>query len=101
MHLAQNFLTVIEPILLSEAETRKPPLKMQRAVLAEAYSWVGEELLRIGDGPGARKAFGRSLVQVPAQGRVARLLLASCLPAQLREPARKAFRAIRGLGGKR
>lgn len=101
MHLAQNFLTVIEPILLSETENRKPPLKMQRAVLAEAYAWVGEELLRIGDGAGARQAFGRSLLQVPAQGRVARLLLASCLPAQLREPARKAFRAVRGLGGKR
>jgi glycosyltransferase involved in cell wall biosynthesis len=101
IQVAQNFLTVIEPILLDEAETRKPPLKMRRAVLAEAYAWVGEERFKLGDGPGARRAFAQSLRQVPAQGRVAQLLLASCLPAQVREPVRKALRAVRGLRGKR
>lgn len=100
MHLAQNFLTVIEPILLSPTEARKPPPKMQRAVLAEAYAWVGEELFQRGDSPAARRAFARSLRQRPIQGRTAQLLLASCLPSAWREPARRAFRAVRGLARK-
>ena len=101
IYMAQNFLRVIEPILLNEGDTVKLSPAMKTAVLAEAYAWVGEELLDHGDGQGARRQLTRSLLRQPLQARTTRLLLASCLPQMWRGPAARLYRSFRGLGAKR
>jgi glycosyltransferase involved in cell wall biosynthesis len=84
IHMAENFLRVIEPILRDPAETNKPPPRMRMAVLAEAHAWVGEELLKRGDGAGARRELARSLMCQPWQPRTSRLLAGACLPGRFR-----------------
>jgi GT2 family glycosyltransferase len=101
IHMAQNFLNVIEPILLDANAGQQPPPKMKRAVLAEAHAWVGEQHLRRNNGREARRAFARSLRWRPLQARSARLLLAACLPSAWMDPARQILRAARRLGGRR
>jgi glycosyltransferase involved in cell wall biosynthesis len=101
IHMAQNFLKVIEPVLLDESEGRKPPRKMKRAVLAEAHAWIGEQQLQRNNGQEARRSFSRSLRYRPLQARSASLLLASCLPSPWMDPARRILRAVRGLGGRK
>jgi glycosyltransferase involved in cell wall biosynthesis len=93
VHLAGNFLKVIEPILTTERDKLALPLAMQDAVLAEARAWLGEELLENGDAAGARHQLYRSLRVNPRQARTARLLLAACMPAGLRASSRRLFRA--------
>jgi glycosyltransferase involved in cell wall biosynthesis len=100
IHMAQNFLRVIEPIILKEGAQTKLPQAMQNAVLAEAYAWVGEELLKHGDGPGARRELTRSLLRQPWQARTTRLLVASCLPPGWRGPATRMYRSVLGLSVK-
>ena len=97
IHMAQNFLRVIEPILLNEGDRINLSPLMKTAVLAEAYAWVGEELLNHGDGQGARRQLSRSLLRQPWQARTTRLLLASCLPPAWRGPATWLYRSFRGL----
>jgi glycosyltransferase involved in cell wall biosynthesis len=95
IHLARNFLRVIEPILTTERDRLALPLAMQDAVLAEARAWLGEEMLLNGDVTGARRELFQSLRIDPRQPRTARLLLAACMPATLRESSRKIFRAAK------
>jgi glycosyltransferase involved in cell wall biosynthesis len=96
IHLAQNFLRVIEPILKAERNTLRLPRKMQDAVLAEAHAWVGEVRLDMGDAAIARRELFLSLARQPMQLRTARLLLAACLPLAVRERARELYRKARG-----
>jgi glycosyltransferase involved in cell wall biosynthesis len=95
IHLARNFLRVIEPILTAERNTLALPLAMQDAVMAEARAWLGEEMLTNGDMAGARRELFRSLRIDPRQPRTARLLLAACMPDPLREPSRRLFRVAK------
>jgi glycosyltransferase involved in cell wall biosynthesis len=96
IHLAKNFLRVIEPILMAERTTLRLPREMQDAVLAEAHAWVGEVSLDMGDAAVARREFLASLRCQPLQPRTARLLFAACLPPPLRETARTLYRKARG-----
>lgn len=96
IHLAQNFLRVIEPILKAERDSTRLPRKMQDAVLAEAHAWVGEVRLEMGDTDIARRELFQSLACQPLQPRTARLLVAACMPRALREPARMLYRKTRG-----
>jgi GT2 family glycosyltransferase len=100
IHMALNFLRVVEPILLDPTETRKPPRRMLEAVLAEAHAWVGAELLKRDDCPSARRELAQSLIWQPRQARTLRLLVGACLPPSLRAPAVQLFRAARRLFGK-
>jgi hypothetical protein len=93
VHLARNFLTVIEPILTTERDRLDLPLAMQDEVLAEARAWLGEELLLNGDAAGARRELYRSLRLKPGQPRMVQLLLAACLPARVRASSGRLFRA--------
>ncbi|HXJ20302.1 MAG TPA: glycosyltransferase family 2 protein [Polyangia bacterium] len=95
VHFARHFLAVIEPILTAERDKLALPLAMQDAVLAEARAWLGEELLANGDAAAARRELYRSLRVDPRQPRTARLLLAACMPAGLRESSRRLFRAAK------
>lgn len=93
IHLADNFLRVIEPILKSEGNRIRLPRRMQIAVLAEAYASVGEARLDMGEPVVARREFVRSLMVQPLQARTARLLFAACLPHRLRQVVRRIYRA--------
>ena len=96
IHMAVNFLRVIEPILKSERDSLALPRRMQDAVLAEAYAWVGEMRLDLGDTAAARRELLRSLARHPWQPRVGRLLVAACLPTRMRSVVRGAFQTISG-----
>jgi len=98
IHLAQNFLRVIEPILKAERNSLRLPLRMQNAVLAEAHAWVGQVRLDMGDAAIARRELLQSLACQPLQARTARLLVAACLPPQLRQTVRRLYRRARGRG---
>jgi GT2 family glycosyltransferase len=95
IHMAVNFLNVIEPILTAERDKLALPRHMQDIVLAEAYEWVGELRLELNERPAARHALYRALRTRP-QARTARLLLGAYLPSPVLTAARRAFRALRG-----
>jgi len=101
IHMARNFLRVIEPILVEERGRIDLPLHMQNAALAEAHAWVGEMLLDRGETDEARRALGRSLARRPWQARTARLMLAAYLPPAMRESAKQAYRVVRDAAGAR
>lgn len=96
IHMAVNFLRVIEPILLAERDRLDLPRAMQDAVLAEAYAWVGEMRLDLGEVAAARRELLRSLARLPWQPRVGRLLFAACLPTPVRNAVRSAYRKLSG-----
>ena len=97
IHIAENFLKVIEPIITSEGDQIKLPRRMREAALAAAHAWVGEVRLDMGDTAVARRELFRSLSHRPWQPRTARLLVGACLPTQLRAVARRLYRATRGV----
>ena len=97
LHMATNFLRVIEPILAAEGERIALPKAMQAEVLGGAHAWVGETLLDEGDSAGARRHLARSLRIHPRQWRTARLFLGACLPTPLRRIVRRLYRAARGV----
>jgi GT2 family glycosyltransferase len=97
IHLARNFLRVIEPILKAERDRLDLPLAMQDAVLADARAWLGSELLEQGDAASARRELFRSLRVNPRQFDTARLLIAACLPSNLRASSRRLYRAAKRL----
>ena len=101
IHMAVNFLRVIEPILLAERDRLDLPLRMQDAVLAEAYAWVGEMRLDLGETAAARRELLRSLSRLPWQPRVGRLLFAACLPTPVRTAVRGAYRKVVGRARRR
>ncbi len=96
IHLAVNFLRVVEPILTSSSRPTRLPEPMRAEVLAEAYAWVGECRLDAGDTSAARRDLLRSLMTRPRQARTARLLFAACLPRSVGRLVRQAYRAVRG-----
>jgi GT2 family glycosyltransferase len=95
IHLALNFLRVVEPVLTSNNQPRRIPPHMRKTVLADAYAWVGECRLSAGEAGEARAAFLRSLRFQPYQPRTARLLFAACLPRGLRDAAHRLYKAAR------
>jgi glycosyltransferase involved in cell wall biosynthesis len=97
LHTAQNFLKVIEPIIIAERDRIPLPEHMKNAVLAEAYAWVGERMLDAGDGAGARRHLLRSLTIDPKQARTARLFAGAMLPAPVRRRVRNLYRLARGI----
>lgn len=97
LHMATNFLRVIEPILAAEGGRITLSKAMQAEVLGGAHAWVGEMLLEKGDSVGARRHLARSLRIQPRQRRTALLLLGACMPAPLRLRARRLYRLARGV----
>jgi len=97
IHTATNFLKVIEPIILSSNRPSRLPDHMRKAVLAEAYAWVGEAHLDAGEPSAARRNLLRSLRMQLNQPRTMRLLVGACLPAPIQARVRRAYQRMRGI----
>ncbi len=81
--IARHTLRTVLGALERGRERISPPLSQSRIVtrLARLHAWVGEEELRAGNRPDARRHLWASLRHRLRQPRVAALLLLACLPA--------------------
>jgi glycosyltransferase involved in cell wall biosynthesis len=95
IHLANNFLRVIEPILKSTDGGVGLPRHMQRAALAEAHAWVGHCHLNRNEAAAAFRHLAHSLAIDPWHAHTARLLVASCLPPTVRSFAQRLYHTVR------
>jgi GT2 family glycosyltransferase len=97
IHMAQNFLNTIQPVIARDRARITLPQSMLDKVLAEAHAWVGEEQINLGDHSAARRSLWRSLRLHGWQGRVWFLFASSMLPVGLRRALRNFGRRVRGI----
>jgi hypothetical protein len=80
IHLAENVLRTLEPILAADRERIDLPEHMIRRTLAKAHAWVAFERLERGEAGLARTHYFKSLRQWLWQPAVAKPLLFALLP---------------------
>jgi len=81
VHIAQNSLRTLEPILAESRHLIKLPPKRVDRVLAGKHAWVAKELLELGRRKEARSHAFKSVLHSPAEPRRYALLGACVLPA--------------------
>lgn len=95
IHIARHDLhTVLHALEHARERIALPPALIAER-LAEAYGWVGEEELRLGNRRVARRHLWSSLRQRPRQARAAILLLFTLLPTGAFHRARALRQALR------
>jgi len=82
IHIAQNALLTIEPILAQSRHQIRLPSRMVGRVLASRHAWVAEELLAVGRRREARAHFLKSIFHNPWAPRSYALLVACLMPAR-------------------
>jgi hypothetical protein len=80
VHVANNFLKTILPIIKNNRNEIMLPDDDIRATLADAYSWLGEVQLDSGDKKAARQNIWKSFRYKLRQPRIFTLLLSAYLP---------------------
>ncbi len=93
--VALNYLKTITGALAQSDHAINLPRSLIRRILADAYSWVGNEFIKSGDCGRGRPYLARSLRYRPWQPRVLAELLLSSLPGGLDQDLRDACRAVR------
>lgn len=78
VHIAQNSLKTLEPILAESRHLIQLPSKRVNRVLAGKHAWVAKELLELGRRKEARKHALESVLRTPAEPR-RYALLGACL----------------------
>lgn len=96
VHLAQNFLDTILPIITHERGSIDLPDGVIDEVLADAYAWLGEKQLDCGDTRSAGRHLFRSLRHRYWQPRIAALAMISLLPPRVSESCRSLYRHLKG-----
>jgi glycosyltransferase involved in cell wall biosynthesis len=96
LHIANNFLKTILPIIENDRTAIKLPDAMIRAVLADAYSWRAEAQVNIGETKAARKSVWTSLKYKMWQPHILRTLVSSCLPKPILSLLRAIKRRVSG-----
>jgi GT2 family glycosyltransferase len=81
IHIAQNSLRTLEPILAESRHLIQLPAKRVDRVLAGKHAWVAKELLELGRRKEARKHALESVLHAPAEPRRYALLGACVIPA--------------------
>jgi glycosyltransferase involved in cell wall biosynthesis len=89
--VAQNFLNTILPVIRRDRARITLPQSRIDNLLAESYSWAGEEMLKAGM-PGARSAFWNAW-RLRRRSRTAVCLLAAFLPISLFSTLRTGYRS--------
>jgi hypothetical protein len=95
VHMAENYLRTVNKALARDRERVTLPPAMLDEVMAEAHAWIGEQRLALGDRDQAVHHLGTSLRFRPWQPRVAGLLGAAVLPAQVSNRLRTGYRALK------
>jgi glycosyltransferase involved in cell wall biosynthesis len=101
VHIANNFLKTILPIINNSRAEIKLPDGTIRTILADAYNWLAEAQLNNGDVKAARKNVLTSIRYKLRQPRIFTLLVSAYLPKSLLDPLRAIKRSIRGRPSKR
>lgn len=95
VHLAKNFLKILEPALKQAEHRNALPASMVASVQAEAHAWLGRELLARGDRAGARKHLAQSLRHRTFAPPALMLFALSCSPNFTYTLAKNVVRAAR------
>ena len=98
IHRARNFLRTIAPHIERDRERIRLPQKMVDRALADAYAYIGEMALDIGETAEARHHLLQTLTLRPWQPRQVCLLAVSVLPSAMGHRLRDAYRAVKALG---
>jgi GT2 family glycosyltransferase len=83
IHMADNLLKTIEPIIEKDRDKINLPDSMIRRTLAKAHAWVAYERLELGQASAAREHYFRSLRLWPWQPEIAKPLFFAALPLGL------------------
>jgi GT2 family glycosyltransferase len=95
VHLAENMLRTIGPIIAADHARLGLPERMLRHRLADAYAWAGYEHLELGETDRARARYLTSLRWSPWQPRLAKQLLFAALPFGLGVLLRRRLQAMK------
>jgi len=98
LHMAENFLKTIEPVIEQDRARIQLPDEMIRQVLAEAHGWIGRELLKTGRNSEARKALTRAAKLAPRERDTWVWLAATYLPKSAHNLAKRAYRRLHASG---
>jgi glycosyltransferase involved in cell wall biosynthesis len=96
LHIVNNFLKTILPIIENDRTAIKLPDSMIRAVLADAYSWRAEAQVNIGETKAARKSVWTSLRYKIWQPHILRTLVSAYLPKSILSLLRAIKRRVSG-----
>jgi GT2 family glycosyltransferase len=100
VHMAENVLKTIEPVLRRDAARIDLPERMIRWTLAKAHAWVAYERLELGELATARRHYRESLRRWPWQPKLARQLLVAFLPFGAGIVLRQGLRRVRARLGR-
>jgi GT2 family glycosyltransferase len=95
VHIAENFLKTITPVIAQDRARINLPESTIRATLARAHGWIAEGKFGASDYAGARRHAVQSLTYQPWQSRPWVLLGASLIPGVARENVLEAYRALK------
>jgi glycosyltransferase involved in cell wall biosynthesis len=93
--MARNFLTTLTRTLERDRERIVLPRRLLDEVIAHANSWMAETLIPLGDLPGARRHFRRSLRHKPWQPRALAQLALCQLSPQAGDRLRRAYGSLK------
>ena len=101
--IAQNFLRTVQGAIARESGNGTFPSSMIHQVLAEAHSWLAEELLKIEDYAGVRKHALLALRQRTWHPRMVFVLGVASVPRMVSKPLLRSYRSCKSLisGSKR
>jgi glycosyltransferase involved in cell wall biosynthesis len=101
--IAQNFLKTVQGAIARESGNGAFPSPMIHRALAEAHSWLAEELLKIEDYAGVRKNALLALRHRTWQPRMVVVLGVASVPRMVSKPLLRSYRLCKSLvsGGRR
>lgn len=100
IHLAENYLRTITTVVEKDRARISLPSAMLDSALAEAYAWIGQCRLDMGETGEARRRFFQSLRINPWQMRTSQLLLLTCLPGWLQQSVMGVYRRVVSQNGR-
>jgi glycosyltransferase involved in cell wall biosynthesis len=95
IHMAQNFLKTISPVLQQDRSLIQLPRWMLNRVQAEAHGWIGSEYLYLGEHRAALRSLLKSLRYWLWQPRIWALLILAILPHAVFRVTRGTFRFLK------
>jgi glycosyltransferase involved in cell wall biosynthesis len=95
--IAQNFLRTVQSAIARESGTAIFPPGVIHEVLAEAHSWLADELLKIKDYPGVRRHSWLALRHKAWQPRMACVFAVALVPRTIAEPLVRSYRGSKAL----
>jgi GT2 family glycosyltransferase len=100
VHLAENTLRTIEPVVAHDRERIDLPERMIRRRIASAHAWAGYERLERGETGPALEHYVESLRQWPWQPRLAKQVFFAALPFGVGIPLRRRLQRLKARLGR-